>query len=163
MRALLVAVLLLLAAPAVADDELSEQTVLVVRPDGAALDVTVEHDAEAGWRFAVAGSDAWRDLPMIPDHAHLIVAVPPYGNRFAIIEASGITDLDADRIWIVSARGTLLAAYGLDDLQSADERAKAQRSISHLRWLADRDPVTVGTRVVRLATLAGRPLPILVR
>ena len=172
------------AAGPVRADDCAGQSVATVSRDGAPLRVEVRREGSA-WQARViaarGGDGPWSPLPEVPEHAHLIVAGPDEGGRFAVVRGGGETD-DVRRVLVygpakpASGAGALalLRAYDLAELLTADERAKVTRSISHLQWLAwpadGKLPVrladgvaavwieVVGGRAVRIP-LDGRALP----
>lgn len=139
--------LLALAAPAAADDEGSEHTVQLVGADADTLGVTVAFDATAGWSMTVrprpgAAPRTFKLAALGTGHGHFHVYVAPGRQRITFVETyigldrarTQVTASDAfARTW--SAGGTLLHTVTYGQVFSAAERAKFQRSVSHLRWL----------------------------
>ncbi|PKN58183.1 MAG: hypothetical protein CVU56_07040 [Deltaproteobacteria bacterium HGW-Deltaproteobacteria-14] len=142
--------LVAVAVPARADDCMG-RSVTRVFAKGSAYRVEVRF-GEKGWeqRFSPGeGADTvwWPLGGDVPEHAHLIVAIPPSSRRFAVIRAGAERDLTR-RVLVYEAvvsptkRGApgpevvLIKAFDLADLMTAKELAQVSTSISHLRWLA---------------------------
>jgi len=164
-----------LAGTAWADDCVGT-SVAYARAAETAFRVEVRH-GEKGWeqRFSPGqGADGvWWILPGgVPEHAHLVVAMPPNTRRFAVVRA-GAEHEPTRRVLVYEAivspirpgppgpEVVLVKVLDLADLLTADELAQVRRSKSHLQWLAaSRDgahPVRVrGSDTVELDVVGGR-------
>jgi len=139
-----------------------------VSPKDGALRVDVR--VEAGhWDarvLAVHEADGpWTGLPEIPEHAHLVIAGPSPSGTFAVVRAGGERD-DYLRVLVYGpAPGgglRLVRTYGFAELLTPDELKQVRRSISHVRWLDEREggrqPVRLaaGDTLVEIGVVGGR-------
>ena len=150
------------AVPARADDCLGSSVTRVFAKQSA-YRVEVRF-GEKGWeqRFSPGnGADTvwWPLGGDVPEHAHLIVAIPPNSRRFAVIRAGAGRDVTRRVLVyeaVVSPRApgppgpevVLIKAFDLADFMTAAELARVQPSISHLRWL---DHAKSGANAVRVS------------
>ena len=140
-------VLVATAVPAAADDEASEHTAKLVGDTADTLGVAVKFDDQAGWSMTVRARPGAKErtvalAPLGTGHRHVTVYVAPKRARITIVET--YIGLDAKRLqlaasdpfaWTWSPDGKLLRTVTYGQAFSAAERAKFQRSISHLSWL----------------------------
>lgn len=139
-------VLAALTSSAVADDEDSEQTAMLMGEASDTLGVTVTFDAKAGWSMRVRPAPGAEErsfaLPALGKrHAHYIAYVAPGRSKITFVEVShgmhdrnDIPGASTTLAWTYSPKGRLLYKTTYGQVFSAAQRKAFLQSVSHVLW-----------------------------
>ncbi|NVB78646.1 MAG: hypothetical protein HOV81_09655 [Kofleriaceae bacterium] len=152
-----------LSSAAVADDERSEHTAVLVGDAGDTIGVVVKFDDKTGWTMAVRakpGADEKTfELPMPKEHGHYLAYVTPGRKAIAFVETTGgrtdkhLAASAKDTIaWVWSPDGKLVRTWTYGDVLTDKEIATPRRSISHFWWTEAHDVTAKGLEIEVLAT-----------